>query len=411
MARFDFRLPDVGEGVHEAEILAYHVAVGARVREHEPLLDVMTDKASVTLSAPRDGVVVALPAEVGAVVRVGAVVAVLEVEEVHAEVEASAVGTLEHALPGTDFFKRAPVAEAGVLAAPRTRGLARELGVDLARVRGTGPAGRVEPHDVRARADHPVSTPGRAEGPPIPVQVTGARVPVRGVRRAIAERMGRAVTTAAHFTFVEECDFGALLALRSRLAGAFGGARLTLVPFFARALAEVLPSHPQLHAVYDEAANELVLADRLHLGLATATDAGLLVPVLRDAAVGDLASLGARVDALAARARSGGLVPDELRGSTFTLTSLGKQAGYFATPILNVPEVAILGVHRVRERPVVREGRIEVGQVALVSLTSDHRFVDGHVAAAFLYDLLARLEAPEGLLRDGERTLLDALAE
>lgn len=399
MARLDFKLPDIGEGVTEGEIVEWFVQAGDAVREDDPMVEVMTDKATVTIGAPCDGRVEQLCFEVGGVAKVGQVILTLDAKTV-SRPAASAVGEIEEQLPGARLFAGRP-APAAVpapaslyfnetpLATPATRRLAKELGVDLQRVRPSGPGDRVTADDVRAA--RPVSEAGPEE-----------RKPIVGVRRKIAERMQRAKTTAAHFTFVEECDASALIALRERLKPEADRRRvpLTFVPFVIRAVTAALVRHPVLNSAVDDAANELVYKKYIHVGVATATEAGLMVPVVRDADRLDLFELAGTVDRLSKGARDGTLRPEELRGSTFTLTSLGRQSGLLATPILNHPEVGILGVHRIKERPVVRDGAIVVGHVMLLSLSLDHRIVDGHVGAAFMYDVIESLEHPERLTGD-----------
>jgi pyruvate dehydrogenase E2 component (dihydrolipoamide acetyltransferase) len=286
--------------------------------------------------------------------------------------------------------------QAKPLATPATRHLAKQLGVDLRGVRPTGSGGRVTPADLRA-----------AIGDPTPSDRRGAaleeRTPIVGIRRAIAERMERATTTAAHFTFVEECDAMRLVGLRAQLLpqARRKGVRLTFLPFIIRAVTDALRKHPVLNAAIDERTHELVYKKYYNIGVATATEAGLMVPVVRDADRLGLFELAARIQSVTQAARARTLAPEELRDSTFTVTSLGKQSGLLATPILNHPEVGILGVHRIKEKPVVRDGEIVVGKVMLLSLSLDHRVVDGHVGAAFAYDVIESLEAPDRLF-DGE---------
>jgi pyruvate dehydrogenase E2 component (dihydrolipoamide acetyltransferase) len=222
------------------------------------------------------------------------------------------------------------------------------------------------------------------------------RVPFVGLRRRIAERMREAKQTAAHFTFVEECDASRLIALRERLkpTAAERGVELTYLSFVIKAVCAALKHHPMLNASLDDGQKELVLHGACHIGIAAATDQGLLVPVIRDADTRDLWSLAHEVERLGAAARAGQLTAAELSGATFTITSLGKRGGLLATPVLNLPNVGILGVHRIKEKPVVRDGQIVVGHIMLLSLSLDHRIVDGHVGAAFAYDVIDHLEEP-----------------
>jgi pyruvate dehydrogenase E2 component (dihydrolipoamide acetyltransferase) len=226
------------------------------------------------------------------------------------------------------------------------------------------------------------------------------RVPLAGLRRRIAQKMALSKRTAAHFTFVEECDATELMALRSGLLDAAAGAgiKLTYLPFIVKATVAALKKHPALNASLDESTNEIAFRKYFHIGIATATEGGLVVPVVKDADHKSILEIAREIDRLAAAARAGEAKLDDLQGSTFTITSLGAQAGLLATPIINFPEVAILGVHRIKERPVVKNGQIVVGHVMLVSLSFDHRVVDGHVGAAFAYELIGYLERPGRLM-------------
>jgi len=429
MARLDFKLPDVGEGVTEGEIVEWFVALGDTVAEDEPMVEVMTDKATVTIGAPCDARVERICFEVGAVAQVGQVILTLEPEPASnvsakrrsSRPPATAVGEIRDQVPGAGLFRsaaegpgprsvprpggggrdRGAGAEIGSehayfdakpLATPATRGLADELGVDLRRVRPGGAEGRVTADDVRAFVAEDRTDTTLEE-----------RRPILGMRRTIAERMHRSKTTAAHFTFVEECDASALVELRRRLLpeAERRGVQLTYLPFVVKAVADALPRHPVLNAAVDERSKELVYKKYYNIGVATATEAGLMVPVVHDADRLSLFELASRIELLARSARDGTISPKDLRGSTFTVTSLGKRGGLLATPILNHPELGILGVHRIKEKPVVRDGKIVVGKVMLLSLSLDHRVVDGHVGAAFAYDIIETLENPERLF-DGE---------
>ncbi len=429
MARLDFKLPDVGEGVTEGEIVQWFVAVGDTVAEDDPMVEVMTDKATVTIGAPCDARVERICFEVGAVAQVGQVILTLEPEPASnvsatrrsSRPPATAVGEIRDQVPGAGLFQtgaevpgpravprqgqggrdRGAGAEIGSehayfdvkpLATPATRRLAEELGVDLRRVRPSGAEGRVTADDVRALVAEGQTDTALEE-----------RRPILGMRRAIAERMHRSKTTAAHFTFVEECDASGLVELRRRLLpeAERRGVRLTYLPFIVKAVADALPRHPVLNAAVDERSNELVYKKYYNIGVATATEAGLMVPVVHDADRLPLFELASQIERLARLGRDGTIAPKDLQGSTFTVTSLGKRGGLLATPILNHPEVGILGVHRIRETPVVRDGAIVVGKVMLLSLSLDHRVVDGHVGAAFAYDVIETLENPERLF-DGD---------
>ena len=487
---FEFKLPDIGEGVSEGEIVEWHVAVGDQVAEDDPMVEVMTDKATVTIGAPRAGTIADLRFGPGDVAQVGDVVVVIreagdetseaaawtdadavETSEAKRQLEesqsegpaATAVGDIREGLPGTSFFQtprtpsnpqqgarasgngngaaasttgtgseggRRPPSrgadaqassgraqlqvdffQAKPLATPATRKLARDLGLDLRRVPPSGPGGRTTRDDVKGYAGG-ASTGTKVRAPeawrrdPQPIEAgTGEpveRKPFVGIRRKIAQRMQLTKNTAAHFTFVEECDCTALMSLRERLkpAAAEAGVSLSYLPFIVKAVVAALKKHPVLNSALDEAANELVYRKYFHMGIAAATPAGLMVPVVRHADRRSILDLAREIERLGEGARAGSLTADELTGSTFTITSLGRQGGLFATPVLNHPEVGILGVHRIKEKPVVRDGSITIGQVMLLSLSFDHRIVDGHIGAAFAYDIIEALEQPERLFLD-----------
>lgn len=426
--RFEFKLPDIGEGVAEGEVVAWHVHEGEPVAEDQIMVEVMTDKATVTIGAPKAGKIAELRAQVGSQVRVGDVLVVIQtgngsIPAPHPEQNtkastASAVGDIQDSLPGGSLLtapsnpqraqengvEPAPVAHAlrthwseKPLATPSTRKLARELGLDLRSVPPSGSDGRVTKQDVQAaleaskRASQPTPALRR-----VPSDRADKRIPFVGLRRRIAERMQQAKNTAAHFTFVEECDASRLMSLRDSLKkrAAAEGIELTFLPFIVKAVCAALKQHPMLNSSLDTQTSELILHGRCHIGIAAATEQGLVVPVIHDADTLDLFSLAREINRLGEAARIGKLTVSELSGSTFTVTSLGKQAGLMAVPILNLPNVGILGVHRIKERPVVRDGQIAIGQIMILSLSLDHRIVDGHVGAAFAYDVIAHLEEP-----------------
>ncbi|MFI5306496.1 MAG: dihydrolipoamide acetyltransferase family protein [Polyangiales bacterium] len=431
MARFEFKLPDIGEGVTEGEIVSWHVKEGDRVAEDQVMVEVMTDKATVTIGAPRAGKIDSLMAQVGNIVKVGDVLVVIQTgngSRVTAGLPAAtAVGDIRESLPGTGYFaeKRAVAAapegehaapsgamasaggsEAVVtehpLATPATRKLARDLKIDLRRVTGSGPHGRVTKEDVLSHSSAGAQAvpahiaPSVARAP----LASGTRIPFVGMRRRIAEHMRLSKSTAAHFTFVEECEVDELVSLRERLKpeAEARGAALTYVPFVIKAVVAALKQHPMLNSSLDVEKNELVLHDRYHIGIAAATEHGLVVPVVHDADKRNLLELSSEVERLGNAARANKLTLAELQGATFTVTSLGKESGLFAVPIINFPNVGILGVHRIKQRPVVRDGQIVIGQVMLLSLSLDHRIVDGHVGAAFCYEVIRYLEDPARLL-------------
>ncbi len=448
MATFEFKLPDIGEGVVEGEIVKWLVKAGDEVAEDQPLVEVMTDKATVTIPSPKKGRVTKTWGNEGDIAKVHHPLVSLEVEGPaqaaggaalptapavdpagHATGPAAQVSTAQVAAAGTAASLaagangRAPeaaLASAGaankVLATPVTRRMAREHGLDLAAISGTGPQGRVTKADVLAAISGEgavatgnqlsVGQAARGSLPPPPPLSSGAgdvRIPLRGLRKKIAEKMVRSKQSAAHFTFVEELDVTALVALRQRLnqnlAAAGDTTKLSFLPFIVKALIGALRQFPQLNANMDEATQEMILRGDFNIGIAAATEEGLTVPVVRGADRLSLRELAQEIGRLGAAARDRKLKMEELTGGTFTITSLGQQAGLFATPVINHPEVAILGVHKMRKRPVVDDdGNIVVREMMYLSLSFDHRVIDGQVGAEFTYAIIRYLEHPEMLM-------------
>ncbi len=373
---YEFKLPDLGEGLTEGEIARWLVEEGQEIAEDDPLVEVQTDKTTVEIPSPAAGKVASILVEEGKVVPVGTVLVVIgedgaapagEDEQPRAEPAPhaeAASDTSKTELESSRLMGSDPKAK--VRATPLVRKVAQQLGVDLVRVEGSGPDARITEDDVRRTA---AARPVRE----------GRREPLRGVRRLIAEHMARAHREVPPVTWVEECDFGAVdLKL--------------LVPTVLKATAEALQEFPELNARLE--GDEIVYLDRYDLGLAVQTDQGLVVPVVRGVDSRSVEELDAEVRRLADAARAGSLTAEELRGSTFTVTSAGKLAGLFQTPIVNHPEVAILSLGRIAERPVVRDGEIVVRPVGYVALTFDHRVVDGARAAEFGLAVLRRLEQP-----------------
>jgi len=407
MTHFVFRLPDVGEGTTEAEIVAWHVAVGDRVEEDQPLADVMTDKATVEMTTPVAGVVVALHGELGEMAPVGQPLATIETEAAGvtaakappAEAKPAPVDAPKPAAAPVEKLARAAGHRA--LAAPAVRRRAVELGVDLDAVPGTGPAGRVSQDDLTrfleigaAPAVRPAAGLIRREGV--------EQIKVIGLRRKIAEKMQEAKRRVPHFAYVEEADVTELEDLRVHLNAtkAPDQPRLTLLPFFVRALTRTLPRFPQINARFDDEAGIVHRHAAVHLGVATQTPNGLIVPVLRHAEARDLWDCATEIARLAEAARTGKASQDELSGSTITLTSLGPLGGIATTPIINHPEVAIIGPNKMVERPVVRHGQVVVRRMMNISSSFDHRVVDGYDAAEFIQAIKALLEHPATLFID-----------
>jgi 2-oxoisovalerate dehydrogenase E2 component (dihydrolipoyl transacylase) len=430
MAVHVIKVPDIGEGIAEVELVEWLVKAGDAVAEDQPLALVMTDKASVEIPSPAAGTVAALEGEPGQMLAVG--VALIRIETDAGDGTPVAPGAAD-AGSVADAADTAGVARAAArpaatarsdkpLASPSVRRHARELGVDLHVVPGSGPAGRVRHEDVEqfaARGAAPgAAAPGQQGAQPAaavaqPAAREGARpfagpaqgyterhdvqaVPVIGLRRRIAEKMQEAKRHIPHFSYVEEVDVTELEALRAQLNAKHGAARgrLTLLPFLLRAIVLAVREFPQVNARYDDEAGVVNRYGAVHAGIATQTDAGLTVPVLRHAEARDLWSSAAEIARLAAAARSGKASREELSGSTITITSLGALGGIASTPVINRPEVAIVGVNRIVERPVIRSGRVVARSMMNLSSSFDHRVVDGMHGAEFVQALRGYLEYP-----------------
>jgi pyruvate dehydrogenase E2 component (dihydrolipoamide acetyltransferase) len=382
----------------------------------------MTDKATVTIPSPRRGKVTKLLYEVGQVAKVHEPLLEMALDHGSAEARPNGAGSSggadgaqaagpraaaagAHEAPATAsggvaggavaVATPAPARRGGsrALATPAVRAMARQLGIDINTVAGSGPGGRVTKGDLEALRQgvaHPAFHETPEEAPPVTRSSTDQIVPLRGIRRRIAERMAQSKRTAAHFTFVEQVDVTDLQRVKDRIAQAAKeqNVRVTFLPFIVKATVAALKKHPWLNATLDEGQGEIRLRREYHIGIASATEHGLLVPVVRNADQRSLLDLAREIDRLASAARDGKSRPEDMGGSTFTITSLGAQGGLLATPVINHPEVAILGVHRIRPTPVVRDGQIVARDVMNVSLSSDHRVVDGHVAAAFTYEVV-----------------------
>jgi pyruvate/2-oxoglutarate dehydrogenase complex dihydrolipoamide acyltransferase (E2) component len=455
MSKFEFKLPDIGEGVTEGEIVNWLVKVGDGVKEDQDLVEVMTDKATVTIGAPKAGKIAELKGEVGDVVPVGQTLVVFDLDggapaaEAPAakpaapaakaaaapagkpapavpaaaartpessgapaprETNASAVGDIKETLPGMspapssgEYFNDKP------LAAPATRKLARELDVDLRKVQPSGSNQRVTREDVEghARGGNGAASAPKAAADAAPasaprhVEAVGdEHVPIRGMRRRVFENMARAKRTAAHFTYFEECEVSELIALRGRIKGLAEkeGVKLSYLPLIIKAVVAALRKNPTLNAIVDDEKMELVLKKTYDIGIAVATDNGLIVPVLRGVDRLSILDIAREIDRLSSEARQGKTRREDLGGSSFTVTSLGKLGGSFATPVINYPEVAILYVPEMKQKPVVKDGQIVVGNVMNLGVSFDHRVIDGHTGASFVQEVVELLQDPDRLL-------------
>jgi pyruvate dehydrogenase E2 component (dihydrolipoamide acetyltransferase) len=462
---FKFKLPDIGEGIQEGEIVKWLKAEGDAVKEDEPVVEVMTDKATVELTSPRKGKLAKLHFKEGDIAKVGDVI--LEIDEAAASSPASATAAVQQAAKAQEESKReskkgdagkeekaagakeekeektlfelpkeiaaatkviarkgatptAPAAPAKAVrpegekatAAPAVRRLAREKGLDLNDIPGTGPNGRVLREDVEKFTGAP-PTPAPSGAPAVGGARFGytdvrystnpaleERIPLRGLRRTISKAMERSKFTATHFTYVAEVDCDRLVDLReaSKKVADARGVKLSYLPFIAKAAVAALKRHPEVNAVFDETTGDVIRKKYYHIGIATATDSGLIVPVVKDADKKGILAIAAEIHDLSERTRAGKAKPDELSGSTFSITSLGKMGGVLATPILNYPEVAIMGVHEMKQVPVVKDGKLAIGWRMNLSFSFDHRIVDGYNGALFANTLLSYLEDPQLLL-------------
>jgi pyruvate dehydrogenase E2 component (dihydrolipoamide acetyltransferase) len=490
---FELKLPDIGEGIAEGEILKWLVREGEKVSEEQPLVEVMTDKVNVQIPSPRGGTVTKILAKEGESVKVGQVILVIDSGEgggggnpdtartpgsgeswmdedarntatIRGSSSTAAADTSSSPGPtptsqqlhgkgqevtGTSDGAEAsstpaPAAAAsvGALATPATRKLARELGVDIGKVHGSGSMGRITEQDVRnatatggasrdaqelvttttssasmaatattatAAAAAASSSTAMTGHPPVaragkPDQEDGAeeRVPVRGLRKIVAERMSKSIHTTAQVTHVDEADMTELVLLREAFKGSAEkrGVKLTFLPLMIKAVIPALKEFPYINSSFDEQAGEIVLKKRYNIGIATDTENGLVVPVIKDADRKDVFEIAAEIQQLAAKARAGQLALDDVHGSTFTITNQGSVGGLFATPIINYPEAAILGTHKIAKRPVVREGRLDIRDVMYLSLSFDHRVLDGAYAARFVNKVISIVQDPKLLLSE-----------
>ena len=423
MAKYDFKLPDIGEGVVEGEVVTWHVSVGDSVSEDDPIVDVMTDKATVTIPSPTDGTVLSLNGEVGDMIAVGSVLIEFDTDGTVSETPNDAEEPEvveeeepeEEKKPPTKVEKKAEVkapeiskpverpapeipvsSSKTVLASPAVRRRARESGIDLSSLNGSGPAGRIRHADIDAF----VAGGGAIMGAP-PVAYSTKRngiseVKIVGLRRKISEQMVKSAFSIPHFSYFEEVDVTELEALRQALNASRGEdqPKLTYLPFIMLALAKIMPEHPECNGYFYDEEGVVHRHEAVNLGIATQTDRGLYVPVVKNVEAMDVWQAASDLIRVSGAARTGTASLDDLTGSTFTITSLGREGGLGATPIINHPEMAILGVHKARDMPVVRSGNIEVRRIMNLSSSFDHRVIDGANGASLIQHLKRMLEYP-----------------
>lgn len=421
---FDFPLPEIGEGVMEGEIVEWLVQVGDQVKADQPIASVLTDKATMEITAPLDGEVLAINGEAGDVVEVGTVIMSLRTASGVSSPAPAAPASSEPTVAAPAPAQAAPAmtVHAGVdpannpsmsafgtpLATPAVRRFAAQKGVDLTRVLGSGPNHRITRKDVEqalaAPAAKPVatSTPSPTTHAPTAIaEVEGdRRERIRGLRKAIHASMTKSKAIVPHFTFVDEVEMDKLVAMRNQLKGeaADHGAKLTYLPFIAKAVCLALRKFPIMNASVDDDAGEIVYKQAINLGIATATKNGLTVPVLKAADQKSVIQLAKEMVEITDRARNLKSTMDDITGGTFTITSLGRIGGLLATPIINHPEVAIMGIHNLQDRAVVRDGQIVIRKMMNISLSFDHRVVDGDVGATFAGEVKSYLEEPSRLM-------------
>jgi len=404
----DFALPEIGEGVYEAELIRWLVEPGATVKRGQPLAEVMTDKATMEVPAPFSGTVTAFRAQPGQQIKVGQAMLIYESAMASGGRQPpDSVVSKNHGVdaPRSPVIRNGPVrAEAAgrlpVKAAPSVRQMARKLGIDLSAIHGSGPEGRILIEDVTSILSAKPQAATRVEivvdyGKP------GTRIKMKGLRRTIAQRMAQSKRAIPHYSYVDECDVTDLVRVRESLRETFAraGVKLTYLPFFVKAVLAALKEIPIVNSSLDEQADEIVLHDRYHIGIAAATPAGLMVPVIRDADQKDIGTIAREIERLSNAARAGKSRREDLLGSTFTITSVGSHGGLIATPVINPPEVGILALGKIVKRPVYdAAGQIRPADMIYLSLSFDHRVIDGAVGAVFANAILRHLQNPAALL-------------
>ena len=406
MGEIEFRLPDIGEGVVEGEIVSWHVNVGDVVKEDDPILDVMTDKATVTIPSPTDGEIKSIQGKAGEMLKVGQVCIIFEVEGVpsNEDIGDDTEDKITEIINEETKEENKPVSVKSsthlrktgerVMASPAVRKKAREKGIDLNSVQGSGPGGRITHNDLDTwkEAGAPVTAGG-----PKKIALNGIKeIPVIGLRRKIAEQMSKSYSTIAHFSYFEEVDVTNLDELRIYLNKNRDETqpKLTYLPFIMQALVRSLMKHPNCNAHYLDEEGKVLQFEAINLGIATQTDKGLFVPVVKNVEAQDIWQSASEMIRVSSAARDGTASVNDLQGSTFTITSLGKMGGLGATPIINHPEVGILGVHNAKDTPVVINGRIEIRKIMRLSSSWDHRIIDGWDGAMLIQTLKSFLENP-----------------
>ncbi|WP_088548455.1 dihydrolipoamide acetyltransferase family protein [Paenibacillus aquistagni] len=424
MAKFEYRFPELGEGLHEGEIIKMHIKPGDKITDDDIIMEVQNDKAIVEVPSPVNGTVLEVLTKDGQVCHMGEVVAIIDAEgdipeqaapaDNHAAQEEAPAPAAEAPKAEAAAAPAAPNAE--VLATPSVRKLARDLGVDIAVVPGTGKAGKITREDVEAFANGgapaaapaakedaaPAASTAAAAAPAADRNAEEERVPFKGIRKAISNAMVKSAYTAPHVTIMDEVDVAELVAFRTRLKPIMEqkGTKVTYLPFIVKALIAAVRKFPVLNAMIDEESQEIVYKKYYNIGIATDTDNGLIVPVIKDADRRSIWMIADDIRDLANRGREGKLAPTEMKGSTISITNIGSAGGMFFTPIINFPEVAILGTGRITEKPVVKNGEIVAAPVMALSLSFDHRIIDGATAQNAMNYIKQLLANPELLVME-----------
>lgn len=402
---FEFKLPDIGEGVVEGEIVRWLVSPGESVKRDQPMVEVMTDKATVEIPSPVEGTVAECIGQTGDIIDVGATLVVINVTgEVSTSTKAApAPEEKKAAAPARTEVRGTAAGGRYVQATPAIRKLARSQGIDLTQVEATGPRGRITAEDISKHLEQQGAPPAALAGRPEtePGTLTES-VPYRGLRRKIGDRLTISKKTAVHYTYVEEVDVSALVDLRRRYLQQNPAGNLTYLPFILKAVVSGLKKYPALNSSLDEARGEIVVKKYYNIGIATATEEGLIVPVVKAVDQKSIREISADISRLVDAARKGRSSVEDLQDSTFTVTSLGPLGGLFATPVINYPEVAILGIHKISKRPVVRDDQIVIREMMNLSISLDHRVVDGARAAEFMHSVIQLLETPGLMMLNDE---------
>lgn len=399
---FYFKLPDIGEGTVEAEIIRWLVKEGDKVKADQPIVEVMTEKVNVEIASPKNGIIYKILASEGSKIKVGQpIVIILEEGEQPPQPTSQMIINQPQQTITTKETPQETQPEQ-ILATPAVRRLARELGVDITKIKGTGPAGRITEDDVKRYAQ--LLQTSKTE-PAKAIQTTETRIeriPYRGIRRSIGEHMVMSVQHAPHATHFEEVDVTELVELREKLKdlATLSGIKLTYLPFIIKAVVQALKKYPIFNASLDEEKGEIVIKKYYNIGIATATPEGLVVPVIKDADKKSITEIAKEIEILAEKARTGKLELSDVRDGTFSITNIGSIGGILSVPIINYPEVAILGVHKILEKPVVKDNQVVIRKVVYLSLSFDHRVIDGAMAAEFVNFIKERLEKPYTLLLD-----------